>query len=529
MRRRPIWLLAALLAVIAASAPVHSAPAAERPPQLRVAGTHRAIERAAPARDGIPWLVRPGSEHRSPAGTVAAAARAGSPLAPVVVPPTFDGVPDLLLTSPADPTGALGENYHLAAVNVHMSFYDRAGVPFGPTRRLRSLDTALAGKNVADFDPKVVYDHYRGRFLLVFLSANAKQSFISVVVIPEGAENSTGDWCTLHMSGDQVGGNGKQFADYPSVGFTESRVTISTNNYGFSNAPAIGPFRYAQIISIPKGKLYDCDDPAPVPIRVFSRAQTRDPDGSRAFTIVPAVSIAGSPAAQYMTSIDFNGSTGKLILWRLTTTNGKFKLVRAQVSKGSMSFPPWGRQCPANPGGLNDNWDTGDLRLTSAFWDAALGRLYTATSIAGNVGGGGQESVIRWWEIDPASTIANSTTSRKGTVGAAGLDAAWPSVATDSAGKLWVNYARAGVGECLSAVASVIQPGTTGHAAVSIRTGDGRYEFGPGPDRWGDFTAITRDPLNGTQMAAYGAYPIDDGGSAPTEVWQQVIASLTDV
>ena len=526
MRRHLTWLLAALLAVIAAPTPASSAAAPDRAPRLRVAGIQPATELTGPARDGIPWLVRPGSEERASAAT-APSARAGSPLAPEVVPPTFDGVPDLLLASPADPTGALGENFHLAAVNVHMSFYDRDGVPFGPTRRLRSLDTALAGKNVDDFDPKVVYDHYRGRFLLVFLSANANQSFLSVVVIPEGAENDTGLWCTLHMSGDQVGGNGKQFADYPSVGFTENRVTISTNNYDFSNAPAIGGFRYAQVISIPKGKLYDCEDPAPVPIQVFSRKQTRDPDGSKAFTIVPAVSVDGAPTAQFMTSMDFNGSVGKLVLWRLTAVNGKFKLVRTQISSGPMSFPPFGRQCGSTTQ-LQTKWDTGDVRLTSAFWDAGLGRLFTATSIAGNVGGGGQESVVRWWEIDPASTLANSTAPRKGTVGAAGLDSAWPSVATDSEGKLWVNYARAGVGECLSAVASVIQPGATGHAAIPIWTGDGRYEFGPGPDRWGDYTALVRDPLNGTQMAAYGAYPIDDGGSAPTAIWQQVIATLTD-
>jgi hypothetical protein len=530
MRRRLTWLLAALLAVIAAPTPVRSAAAApDGAPRIHVAGTDRSVDRGGSARASMPWLVRPGSEHRSTTGTAPTVARAGSPLAPEVVPQPFDGVPDLLLTSPADPTGALGVDHHMAAVNVHMAFYDRNGGLLSPpgVRRLRSLDPALKGLNAFDFDPKVVYDHYRKRFVLVFLSSTNTQSFLSVVVIPEGSENDTGQWCTLHMSGDQVGGNGKQFADYPSIGFTEGRFTISTNNYDFTNAPAIGGFRYAQVISILKSKLYDCTVPV-VPIRVFSRSQTRDPDGSRAFTIVPAVSIEGSPTAQYLTSMDFNGSTGKLILWRLTVTNGKFKLVRTQVSGGPMSLPPWGRQC-GNTTELQSKWDTGDVRLTSAFFDAALGRLYTATSIAGNLGGGGQESVVRWWEIDPASTLSNSMTSRKGTVGAAGRDAAWPSVATDSEGKLWVNYARAGVSECLSAVASVVQPGATGHAPVTIETGFGRYEFSQGPDRWGDYTAVTRDPLNGTQMAAYGAYPIDDGGPTRTEIWQQVIATLTDV
>jgi len=118
--------------------------------------------------------------------------------------------------------------------------------------------------------------------------------------------------------------------------------------------------------------------------------------------------------------------------------------------------------------------------------------------------------------------------TRKGAVGAHGRDAAWPSIATDGDGKLWVNYARAGAAECLAAYAGVIQPGTTVAASVLIQTGSGRYEYGPGPERWGDFTAISRDPVDQTAMATYGAYPIADGGSSPTEVWQQVIATLTD-
>jgi hypothetical protein len=524
MRRRLTWLLAASLAFVAVPSPARSASDPDASPRVHVAGIDRAVDRSGPRREAIPWLVRPGSRDRAPTPG-ASTTSATAPLAPVVVPPTFDGVPDADLVSPGDPTGALGVTYHLAAVNVRMAFYDRTGLQLDPARLLEDLDVSLP-PGADPFDPKVIYDHYRQQFVLVFASASNTQSFLSVVVIPEGSEDDTGDWCVLHMSGDQVGGNGKQFADYPTIGFTENRVTIATNQYDFSNAPDVGGFRYAQVISILKNKLYDCTVDV-VPIRVFSRTQTRDPDGSKAFTIVPAVSSGGAPTAQYMTSMDFNGSTGKLILWRLTVVDGKFKLVRTQVAGGPMALPPFGRQC-GNTSTLDSKWDTGDVRLTTSFLDATRGRLYTATAIRGNLGGGPAESVVRWWEVDPASTITNSTVPRKGTVGEASLDAAWPSVATDSAGKLWVNYARAGVAGCLSAVASVIQPGTSAHVPVTIQTGDARYQFSGGRDRWGDYTALTRDPTDGEVMAAYGAYPIDDGGTAPTEVWQQVIATLTD-
>jgi hypothetical protein len=156
--------------------------------------------------------------------------------------------------------------------------------------------------------------------------------------------------------------------------------------------------------------------------------------------------------------------------------------------------------------------------------------LASGIAVAGNVGGGAKESVIRWWEIDPNSTLANSDVTRKATIGAAGRDVAWPSVATDADRKLWVSYARAGATECLSAYASVIQPAATGAASVLIKTGDGRYEYKPGLERWGDYSAIARDPVDPAVVAAYGAYPIDNGtGGTPTNRWRQVIATLSDV
>ena len=139
--------------------------------------------------------------------------------------------------------------------------------------------------------------------------------------IPEGSEDTTNDWCVLHMSGDQVGNNGKQFADYPMVGFTEDRVTLTTNQFDFSHAPAIGGSTTCRSSRSARRRS------TTAPCRSFrsrcsAGAQTEDPDGSQAFTIVPTVSFGGSPTVQFMASLDFNGSTGKLILWRLKVVDG---------------------------------------------------------------------------------------------------------------------------------------------------------------------------------------------------------------
>ena len=245
MRRRVIWGITALITALAIPVPAWSEAPAGTAPRIHVAGIDRSVDPGGAGPTEVPRLVRPGSDQRpeqaSAAGSSSPVRSPGGPLAPIVTVPAFDGVPDMEITSPGDPTGALGEIYHLAAVNVRMAFYDRAGVELDPPRRLKNLDGALPGAAEA-FDPKVVYDPYRQHFILVFLSATATQSFISVVVIPEGSEDTTNDWCVLHMSGDQVANNGKQFADYPMIGFTEDRVTLTTNQFDFSHAPAIGGF-----------------------------------------------------------------------------------------------------------------------------------------------------------------------------------------------------------------------------------------------------------------------------------------------
>ena len=115
-------------------------------------------------------------------------------------------------------------------------------------------------------------------------------------------------------------------------------------------------------------------------------------------------------------------------------------------------------------------------------------------------------------------------------MGAAGHDAAWPSIATDGDGKVWVNYARAGADECLSAYAGVIQPGCHG-----VRLGaHPRRVSGDTSTRRVWNGGVTSPPSRGTPWTRARWRPTGRTRSmtaeeAQTEVWQQVIAILTDV
>jgi hypothetical protein len=415
--------------------------------------------------------------------------------------------------SPGDPTGAIGPDFVVAAVNVNLAVYDRdtQDAVVGPMR-LRDMSSQLDGLD--EIDPKVYYDPYDDVFVLTFLAYDNDSNFIEVVVIPAATADDMGTWCRTHMNGDQVSGNGRQFADYPAIGFTEDRVTLSTNNFDFAT---LETFEYSQVISMKKSQLYD--DPTcteTVKIEVLWGAQTRDPDGSKAFTIQPATSIGGSPTAQFMVSLDAEPATTDLVLWRLKVLDGDPRLVKKAIRVQTVDIPPWGYQCGGSAFSSNTWWDTGDTRLINAWYDAARRKLYAATAVAGNVGGGGMESIIRWYEVSPKSRITESRVSRTGRVGTDGYDSAWPSVATSSDGTLFINYSRASLSECLSIYSATIPRGTTAFSRALIYEGEARYEFGPGPERWGDYTAINRDPLDGNAVALFNAYSMSDGsGSTP--------------
>jgi hypothetical protein len=461
----------------------------------------------------------PSSMHRPTRSATTGAQRLG------VRTPSTDGLDaDLLgtgnvLTSPADPTGATGPTRILAAVNVYAAVYDRTGAELLAPTRLRQISNT---PNQTETDPKVFYDPADDEFLLTFLTYNASEGYIHVVSIPAATAEDLGTWCDTQMVGDQFAGGTHEFADYPSIGFTQNRVVVTTNNFGFNN----GPFRYAQIVSMPKSQLYEPTCTQTVHIEVGGGNATKNPDGSRAFTLQAATAAGTAPIDQYLVSLEPKAASTKLVLWRVRVRNGALKIATIARGVKRVALPPWGLQCGST--NLDTKWDTGDLRLTSAFFDVDTGLLYAATAVQSSAGGA-PVSAIRWYEAEPKSVFSTSTILREGTVKAADRDAAWPALATNDAGTLFLTYARAGLGECLSVYAATVPSGTgTAATAALVALGEARYEFKSGVERWGDFSAANRDPVSPADVAVFGAFAEDDG-SGSTILFREHAALLADV
>ena len=430
-------------------------------------------------------------------------------------------------SQPSDTTGAIGDDFIVAAVNTQVAVYDRAGTQVVAPMQLETLHADANGRFV--FDPKVVYDPYADTFVLAFLVQEdaPRLSRIITVAMPDATADDTATWCENSFPGDALPGGPATWADYPGLGYTDTRVTITANEFTFPSSNAL--FRSSQVMTMDKAGLYDCGEPPPIPT-VFAGTATRDNAGNQAFTLRPAETVGASPGAQLMVSFrNVRGRRDYMTVWRIKQTASGFALKKASSLTGRVSAPPFGTQRGGSLNSPNTWWDAGDTRLINAFYDADRNELFTAHATLKNLRpdthtGTYLESAIRWYEIDPAAKLKNSVIARRGIIGDPEVDVGWPSVATDGSGVLFVTYSRAGEprNEFLSAWVSTIQPGSTSDTELLLHAGAATYNAGPGVERWGDYTAINRDPTDGQDVATFNQY------AQSTVQWRQFISFVSD-
>jgi len=521
--------LLAVLTILVAGVGLLLVPsaAAERSgrPHLRSASRAVVHGRVTAASQDRPTSFETFSQRSRPGAALPEAAARSSVLAPSLLT-GFDGMDDLDGFNPSDTTGALGDGFFVAAVNSSIEVFNLDGT----TAVARTTLSSLSGDpSILHFDPKVVYDQYTDTFVIAWLGQDdaPRASEINVLAIPDATATTTSTWCRTTFAGDQVPASPALWADYPTLGYNDSRITISTNQFTFPSSTA--SFRYSQVMTIDKS-VYDCSLPAPTPT-VFGGTRTRDRNRNQAFTIQPAQSVGSTPGDQLLISFQrINGRGDYLALWRIKPTATGFALQKSCCLKtGKVSTPPPGTQGGGNVNNSNFWWDAGDLRLVSAFYDADRNELFAAHTVFKNfkpdtLTGGYPEAGVQWYEVDPASNLGGSVLARKGAIGSAEIDQGWPTVATDGNGTLFVTYNRASSphDEFLSAWVATIPPGSTTDTQFLLRAGTARYNISNGVERWGDFTAINRDPVAPDNVATFNQY----ASSAST--WQQFISVVTD-
>jgi hypothetical protein len=128
---------------------------------------------------------------------------------------------------PPDPIGAAGPNHVVNVVNTSIEWYTKAGVQQN-SESLADFFTSLSPATNT-FDPKVIYDQYAGRFLVVTLEvvdngANELTNVSSIFVAVSDDSNPNGTWYFTSIDAKEDISSNDHWADYPGFAVGENAV-----------------------------------------------------------------------------------------------------------------------------------------------------------------------------------------------------------------------------------------------------------------------------------------------------------------
>jgi len=425
---------------------------------------------------------------------------------------------------PPDPIGAAGPDHLVSVVNSTIEWFTKAGV----TENSQSLQSFFSPVSplTLTFDPKVIYDQYTDRFVVVTLEqveagTNPNPGNISRILLAVSDDSDpNGTWYFHAINAKTVISSVERWADYPGFAVDEEAIYVTTNMFAFAGASTTTSAVRLWIINkgLGSGGFYDGGTAS---VNVYNPYA----GGGTATTTQPT-HIFGS---------NFPSSVGTFLVSYsgLTSGGNEFvQVVRVDNPLGSPTFSPQyvnignieGPSFPALPdapqSGTAIGIEVNDRRALHAVWRDTM--LYLVAEILPNSGPDASQTTAHWWKLN-TSNLNSISLNDQGNVGgediATGTYTFFPSIAVDSTGNMAIGF---------SASASTIYPGAyyTGRLSTDppgtvqgsevVRAGLDYYirTFGtPGFDRnrWGDYSGISVDPADGLTFWVYNEYALTRG------------------
>ena len=436
--------------------------------------------------------------------------------------------------NPPDPNGDVGPNHYVEMVNLVFAVYSKTG-----TRLLGPIDTGTlwSGFAVEDCtdpsgDPIVIYDQLEDRWLLTQFTTRDPIFYNCVAISQTG--DPTGAYFRYAFSA------GEFFPDYPKYGvWTDSYLLTSrdfgpTVEYGISvyaleknkmlagnpNARAVQFFLDSEVVPI--SQIGDGLLPADID-------GTRRPGGGAAAPIVGTQDDEGPYGAPF----DALNVYDLLVQWKSSPTASLNLVAQIPVAEFDSAFPcrPTSRDCLPQPGVSNPNQkiDILSYRQRPTFRLAyrnfgTYEALVTNQSVEALPGIAG----VRWYEIR-RSGGAYSLYQQGTFAPNDGVHRWMGSVAQDKNGNIAAGYS---VVNGTNVFPGIRYTGRlSGDPLGQMTLGEGVIINGSGVQtttnsRWGDYTAMTVDPLDDCTFWYVNEYYTAAGQASSPAGWQTRIASF---
>ncbi len=395
---------------------------------------------------------------------------------------------------PADADIAAGPLHIMVVTNEQFHIYGRNNsLPLISSNTLQTFFNR-AGKNV--FDPKIVYDPWRGRWVMLAFEHDGVLAYYWLAV--SQTSDPTGSWwvyqLNAHVDGSTTTSN---WADYPGLGITSydapsdsTSIIITSNQYSQADA-----FQYAKI-RVLKGKQVYAGQTA----GWWDMWNMTDANSGKSFTVKPAVQWWSTAYGTAYLANTYGGSNNYFTIWRIDkplwwSATGGITLVRqATITVNAYAVPTSVKQ----PGGVTvDAGDcrTQDIILTRGTNSGGTAKLFMYTALT---------SKYVWTATDTNSVVAyyklnvtDNTVDAQNSVGATGFWYTYPKAApsykapfnNDTA---FVSFIRGGVTQYNESRAIAHDRATSFGGSVLIQaSGTAHY----GNFRFGDYSGACIDPL----------------------------------
>ena len=504
-----LLVLAALVVTVAPSPDnvIQRQPASAQTPRERVEGTltgpRRVLVRDLPA---APTVLTQGEEVRviprltpdmgvratsggAPQAAVANAldSASGLELQPLAAPDTstsFDGLDSTdnpFGLSPPDPQIAVGPNHIVEFVNVVGRITNKSGLPVGPDFLLDTFFGVFPGAESTD--PKIIYDDLHDRFFASYIDIDLAFGIGDLFLAISETTDPSGAWNVYFTSFPGA------IPDYPGIGVTDDKFTISYNLFDIDTSVFIGE----QTLVVQKSDV------------MVGGAAGRFffPISTSRFTVRPAQNLSPGDD-QYLTTWDLSSLT-KLTVIRITGTPDASNVIEASATNVTtlLQLPP-PDSATAGPGTI----DSGDRRMLEAIW--RHNRLWSSASA--ECLPPGDTSVRSCAHLIEVETLGTPSVVQDIMFGASGEYFSWPAIRTDAAGSLYVSlthsdpsiFAEARVaGRCATDALNTMSGSSV------LRTGEIVHLTG----RWGDYLGAAVDPSDPSAVWLVGEYAKNTGGT----------------
>ena len=413
---------------------------------------------------------------------------------PPIVIRDFSGIPQTN-SIPPDPHCAAGPNHIMAVVNTSFRIADKQG------NTLKTISATSWFNNVftnsGAFDPKVHYDHFAGRWIMVWLQQDDGAQTSNYLLSVSDDDDPIGTWYSWALPGNVNGTSPSgNWADYQGVGFDNQAIYFTSNQFSFS-----GFFDYTRIRIIGKAQLYANNAG---PVTWTDIWGLTDLFGNSSFGVRPAV-INSLPNEYYLLNIPNFTSGSFFVLYRLTNPLTSPVITAVHVPVVAWTIAPNANQL----GGSTIPIEGGrsQLRHEPVYMDSSIWAVHSVAN--------GAYSSVRYVRI---STITN-TTVEDGALGAPGFWHIYPALKVDKDRNVAITFSRSGLTEYIGAGMSWrlnTDPVSTLRPTTIFRPGEANYvkDFGSGRNRWGDYMGIALDPVDRNNFWMFTEY-----ATSPVNTW----------